>query len=139
MKVILPVLILAIVGMVRSDIQGLITNDPKTVNSKTKLVFDINQWAGASRLSAGSYFEVTFPAADFASYFNQFATSEAALPASDCTTSFGFSTQETLQCKVFKLQNKVQVKLTKDSVWTYVGFVIGNVMNPDSARRSGIF
>ena len=40
---------------------------------------------------------------------------------------------------MFKFQNKVQVKLTQNSVWTYVGFVIGNVINPDSARRSGIF
>lgn len=29
-----------------AEIQGSIQNDPRTVNVKTKLVFEINQWKG---------------------------------------------------------------------------------------------
>ena len=57
---------------VKAEIQGSIANDPRTVNVKTKLSFDINQWAGGQPLKAGSYFKIVFPTGDFDAYFNTF-------------------------------------------------------------------
>ena len=44
----------------------------KTINARTSLKFDIDQWSGQNNLEQGSRIMITFPDGDFEAYFALF-------------------------------------------------------------------
>lgn len=87
-------------------------------------------------MKAGSQINIDFPPSDYSEFFKTFNGRRTELIAGRCRPDYGFAPSEQFKCYAEPGSSRISITLSEDSASVFAGFLISEVPNLDSARRS---